>query len=71
MRFFLSNWQKLTLDSSILQVVQGMQKPFITPPAQTSLPVQATSKKNAMLIDSEVQDMLVKGAIMQVKPCTG
>lgn len=71
LRFFLPNWQKLTQDSFILQVVQGLQIPFITTPVQTSLPFQSTTGKNAMLIDSEVQDMLAKGAIKQVQPCAG
>ena len=71
LRYFLPNWQKLTQDSFILQDVQGLQIPFLTPPVQNSLPVQNTSIKTSILINTEVQDMLVKGAIKQVQPCKG
>ena len=69
LRFFLQNWEKLTQDSFILLTVQGMQIPFMEIPVQTSFQNQPPSLKNATLIDVEVQDMLQKGAIIEVLPC--
>ena len=69
LRFFLQNWEKLTQDSFILLTVQGMQIPFMEIPVQTSFQNQTPSLKNATLIDVEVQDMLQKGAIIEVLPC--
>ena len=72
LRLFLPNWQKITVDPAILDVVRGYKLEFLSPPIEEYIrnPLQfshAESKK----IDSEVDTLLEKGALNMVKPGSG
>ena len=62
---FVKNWQRLTNDPIILDIVNGYKIPFILPPRKSRLPNLCQLTKEASdLADQEVQDMLRKGAIV-------
>ena len=69
LRYFTQNWRKLTNDSNILSIVEGLKLEFLEEPKQNSPPFVAkmTSEKK-QLMEQEIQDMLRKGAITPVKP---
>ena len=65
-RFFVKNWECLTQNPDIINLVQGYQIPFIHPPKQLFHPPLNFSKEEASLIDTEISEMLEKGAIKEV-----
>ena len=68
-KHFVKNWQRLTNDPMILDIVNGYEIPFILPPRQSRLPNLCQLTKEASdLVDQEVQDMLRKGAIVFSDP---
>ena len=68
-RYFLENWKKLTNDQAILQMVQGYEIPFNSPPQQNFIPKSPVlNQVEKQLVDQEVKEMLSKGAIQKVKP---
>ena len=68
-KHFVKNWQRLTNDPMILDIVNGYEIPFILPPRQSRLPNLCQLTKEASdLVDQEVQDMLRKGAIVVSDP---
>ena len=75
-QYFLNNWQWLTEDVLILQIVQGLGIPFLETPVQTGFRCPKPSRKNASLIDHEVQEMIKKKkkkkkmAIKEVAACS-
>ncbi|MEW8547757.1 MAG: hypothetical protein AB2693_29975 [Candidatus Thiodiazotropha sp.] len=71
LQYFLSNWKRLTQDSFILQLVQGLEIPFLETPTQTSFHPQMPNQAEAALIDHEVQEMIAKKAIKEVSTCSG
>ena len=60
LQYFLNNWQLLTQDVFILQIVQGLEIPFLETPVQACFRSPKPSRKNASLIDHEVQEMIKK-----------
>ena len=65
MKHFVKNWQRLTNNPMILDLVNGYKIPFILLPKQSRLPNLCQLTKEASdLMDQEVQDMLRKGAIV-------
>ena len=72
LRFYLKNWEKLTQDPNILAIVQGYNIPFSEEPFQEVLPTTPrVNQEERILIESEVQEMLKKGAIQQVQSVKG
>ena len=68
-KHFVKNWQKLTNNPMILDIVRGYEIPFILPSWQSKLPNSCQLTKEASdLVDQEVQDMLKKGAIVVTDP---
>ena len=70
LQYFLNNWQLLTQDIFILQIIQGQWIPFLETPVQTGFRSPKPSRKNASLIDHEVQEMIKKMAIKEVSACS-
>ena len=70
-KFFIKNWEKLRgKDPSVLEIVQGYKIPFTDTPHQTFLPKAGNlSKEEKKLVDQEIEQMQLKGAITKVKPC--
>ena len=59
----LHNWEKLTSDSSIISVVKyGLTLPFTSPPSLTPSHVYALNASDSLLVDSEIANLLQKGA---------
>ena len=69
LKFRFRNWEKLTQDGNILSIVQGSKIPFSRTPFQHTLPqTTRVNQEERLLINSEIQEMLRKGAIQQVQP---
>ena len=65
---FLENWQQLTLDPWVLQVVKGYYIEFTTAPQQYQAPSEIhTSETRCSLIAEEVTELLSKGAIEETQ----
>jgi len=64
----LQNWQEITANQWILQVVRGYKLKLLAIPAQKLLP-QTLGAKNHHLIREEVQKLIAKGAVRRVTPC--
>ena len=62
--YFLENWQNITQDFAILDIVQGFQIQFQSFPVQKTLP--RPSLKNWKLVNEEIETLLHKGAIKRV-----
>ena len=70
LRHFLGNWKLLTQDNFILQIVQGLEIPFLETLMQICpCPCPQPNQKNCILIDQEVQMMISKEAVKQVSAC--
>ena len=68
-RHFLPNWEQITGDPAILDVVQGYQLEFLAPPRQGRIrQALQFSRAESYNIDSEVVTLLEKGALNTVKP---
>ena len=65
---FLENWQQLTLDPWVLQVVKGYHIEFTTTPQQHCVPPKIhTSEEKCSQIAREVRELLSKGAIEETQ----
>ena len=62
--YFIENWQNITQDSAILDIVQGFQIQFQSFPVQKTLP--RSSLQNCKLVNEEIETLLHKGAIKRV-----
>ena len=71
LRHFLKNWEKLTKDPFILELVKGYQILFLSEPFQTAPPRSISmSQEETGIVNQEIQEMLKKGAIKLVQPNT-
>ena len=66
LKHFLSQWQILTQDPTILNIVQGYRLQFHTQPSQTVKPVTSVSKENIPILNAEISKLQLKGAIRPV-----
>ena len=72
LQHFLSNWQLLTRDQFILEMVVGIQIPFTIFPHQSRVPPPTFhNQSEKVAIDQEISEMLQKGAIQVVSPMNG
>ena len=72
LRLFTQNWQKLSHDPFILNIVEGWKIPFSSKPTQSSPPRQFSHNlEQRNLISEEVTSMLRKGAIVRTQPMQG
>ena len=62
--FFIKNWLNITQDPTILEIVQGYQIQFHSPPIQKTVP--RPSLQNCKLVSEEIEALLQKGAIKRV-----
>ena len=61
-RHFLLNWEKLTSNKSILNMVNGLELNFLPEPVQYKVPKSMNMlKEEKMLIEQEIQGLLRKG----------
>ena len=68
-KFFLENWNNLTSNKFLLNVVSGIRLQFISPPNQLYIPKAIHFCENEKInIDKEIQGLLKKGAIQRVDP---
>ena len=66
-KHYVEQWQQLTSDPEILDIVTGMHIPFDSKPRQYSLPTQIDfSDEELVVIDTEIQSLLAKHVI---EPC--
>ncbi|CAC5414483.1 unnamed protein product [Mytilus coruscus] len=67
LRWFLKNWQKITGDHFILQIVQGYKLEFYTLPLQRQPPQYPMfNREQKDSLNQEIQKLLEKGAIQPV-----
>ena len=71
--WFVQNWEKIVQDPWVLSVVRtGYRIEWLSRPSQSAAPLQPTfSQDMNLLVDTEVQEMLLKGAIEEVVPVPG
>ena len=68
LQYFVNNWQILTKNPDILELVSGLRLSFIEEPIQNKPPHQAEmNMEQSALIDKEIDAMLRKGAIQKVR----
>ena len=68
-KYFLPNWERLTTDKEVLNIVKGWEIPFLIKPTQHREPhsIQMTVEESST-VDLEVNSMLRKGAIRLAIP---
>ena len=71
LQFALHNWQKITSDQLILQLVTGTPIPFTQYPEPCEGFAPTFSAKEAQQVQNCVDEMLAKGAIKVVSPMKG
>ena len=70
LKFFYSNWSKLTQYLNILNIVQGFGIPFLENPVRVKSPNPAVlNQEQFKLVKEKLKEMLLKGAIQPVSPC--
>ena len=70
--YFVQSWEKLTSDQNVLSLVKGYEIPILVEPFQEkSLHQIKMSSAEKQLVDSEIEEMLKKGAILKVDPVNG
>ena len=71
LQYFLKNWEKLTNDPFILELVKGYQIPFLSELSRTAPPSAISmSQKEIAIVDQEIQEMLKKDAVKLVQHST-
>ena len=66
---FIQNWEVVTWDHRVLQIITGFQIKFLREPFQSRPPNNSSLSSNKQeLIDLEVESMLSKGAIKEIHP---
>ena len=66
LNIFYSAWKELTSDPEILETVSDQRIEFYQPPVQLNSPVQPYySCQQGQFIDSEIQNLLKKGVIVE------
>ena len=68
LKHFVSNWEKITRDSTILGALKGYKIEFLKTPSQKSVPVINYSEKEYQILNTEIQAMLQKRAVEIVDP---
>ena len=69
---FAKNWEKLTSDNTILNIVAGYKIEFDTIPEQTTIPNQMfTNAKESQMVAQEIDKLLCKGVIQKVHHTEG
>jgi hypothetical protein len=72
LRFFLPNWQQITLDPVLLDTVRGYKLKLTLPPIQNRIRAPPRfSHAESEKIDIEITALLDKGALNKVKPVSG
>ena len=67
LQFFAQNWQIITQDPWVLQIIQGYEIELLSHPWQTSLPSPPVlSPPQISLVQEEIISLLQKGAIIEV-----
>ena len=65
---FMKNWEILTKDQNILDIVAGYKIPFLSHPVQKKTPKPFQwSQKQQYLIHQEIEQLLKKGAIQRAR----
>ena len=68
LKYYSEKWEKLTQEVNILSIAQGFKIPFSETPFQYGPPQLArVNQEERLQINSEIKEMLRKGAIQQVK----
>lgn len=68
LQHFLDNWQKLTRDRTVLEVVGGYRIPWLKKPVQTHPPSQARfSKQGNLEIQKQIREMLNNQVVKEVE----
>ena len=68
-RFHINQWEVLTSDHYILQIVKGWVIPFLEEPHQRRVPSQYHMQKQERLqLSKEIKNMLVQEAVREVSP---
>ena len=71
LQYFLKNWEKLTNDPFILELVKGYQIPFLSELSRTAPPSAISmSQMEIAIVDQEIQEMLKKDAVKLVQHST-
>ena len=65
----IQQWQAVTSDQWVLQVVRGYKLELTSTPTQSSQPLTVVTKANQSLVGEEVQKLLDKGAIKMTSLC--
>ena len=65
---FLSQWQKITKDPVVIDIVRGYKIDFHTTPWQKHVPKTTAVEKNLPLLQQEITKLVEKGAITPVHP---
>jgi len=63
---YLLNWQKITSDPWILQVVKGYELELLQEPTQHNIPISQASETTSTIISAEVEALVSKGAVCRV-----
>ena len=70
LKFFYSNWAKLTQDLNILNIIQGFEIPFLENPVQGKLTNPPDlNQEQSKLVKEALKEMLLKSAIQPVSSC--
>ena len=70
LKFFYSNWAKLTQDLNILNTVQGFEIPLLKNTVQGKSPnPPALNQEQSKLVKEKLKEMLLEGVIQPVSPC--
>lgn len=71
-RWFIQNWQLITQDQWVLEMVQGLWLPFTQMPVQSKLPPEVhLSADSTDMIMAEVEELKCKGAISPILQTPG
>lgn len=72
LQFYVPEWSKITKDPRILSWISGYKIPFNCTPIQTNIPKNENfSNIECIKIDTCLQKLVTKGAIINCKPCEG
>ena len=68
-KYFSHNWCELTSNKFVLSLVKGIELRFVSPLTPSHPRPFDFSAEEMLLVDKEVDDLIKKGAVIQVSPC--
>ena len=71
LKHFIAQWERITNDVEVLNIVKGWEIPFLETPSQSHITKIHMSTGEKQIINLEIEELINKGAIRKTHPIQG